>query len=345
MSLTKTFCLCALLLCCTTQSRSQLTPPKTSSSAPTEFVEVAPGVKLQVLDWGGTGRPVVLLAGLGGTAHAFDAFAEKLRLTFHVYGITRRGYGASSAPEPFDENYSADRLGTDVLAVLDTLRLDHPILIGHSFAGEELSFIGNTHPERVAGLVYLDAGGRFALSDPSAGDALLDMAEARRQLKIVIDGLAENSVDDQAPVSPEQQKQALAELLANLPALQKDLEATQAEVAAPRSDPSSEKTERAKSRQGKIDLAVFTGQRRFTTIRCPALIIFPSPHRQPPGVTGAALANAEARDIAAIESKARLFRAIPNVKVVLIPHASHSVFDSNQAEVLREIAAFSATLP
>src|ERR1700733_3556936 len=42
-------------------------------SAPksTRFVEVEKGVKLEVLDWGGTGRPVVLLAGLGNTAHAF----------------------------------------------------------------------------------------------------------------------------------------------------------------------------------------------------------------------------------------------------------------------------------
>jgi pimeloyl-ACP methyl ester carboxylesterase len=171
------------------------------------------------------------------------------------------------------------------------------------------------------------------------------MAEARRLLKIVIDGLSENSVDDQAPVSAEQQMQAIAELLQNMPALQKDLKTTQAEVAVRPADSSAAKTDRAKSRQGRIDLAVFTGQRRFTTIRCPALVIFPSPQRQPPGLTGAALASAETRDIAAVESRARLFRAIPNVKVVLIPHATHGVFDSNPADVLRSIAAFSATLP
>jgi non-heme chloroperoxidase len=299
-----------------------------------------------VLDWGGTGRPVVLLAGLGGTAHAFDAFARKLTLTFHVYGITRRGYGASTAPEPFAENYTAERLGEDVVAVLDTLRIERPILIGHSFAGEELSFIGNRHPERVAGLVYLDAGGRFALSSPTAGDTLLDMAEARRLLKIVIDGVAENSLDDQEPISPEQQNQAIAELLKALPSVQKDLETTQAGVATlPAGSSGAAKIDRAKSRQGKIDLAVFTGQRRFTTLYCPALVIFPSPHQQPPNLTGAALARAEARDIETIESRASLFRAIPSVKVVLIPHATHAVFDSNQGDVLREILAFSATLP
>ena len=62
------------------------------------FVTVAPDLRLEVLDWGGTGRAVVLLPGLGDTAHVFDDFATKLTSVYHVYGVTRRGYGASSAP-------------------------------------------------------------------------------------------------------------------------------------------------------------------------------------------------------------------------------------------------------
>jgi pimeloyl-ACP methyl ester carboxylesterase len=77
------------------------------------FVTVEPNVKLEVLDWGGTGRPMVLLAGLGNTAHVFEDLARDLRANYHVYGITRRGFGRSSAP---DAGYSADRLGDDVLA-------------------------------------------------------------------------------------------------------------------------------------------------------------------------------------------------------------------------------------
>jgi pimeloyl-ACP methyl ester carboxylesterase len=50
-----------------------------------------------VLDWGGSGQPLVLLTGLGDNAHVFDKFAPKLTASYHVYGITRRGYGASSA--------------------------------------------------------------------------------------------------------------------------------------------------------------------------------------------------------------------------------------------------------
>jgi len=48
------------------------------SPHPVQFVTVEPGVRLEVLDCGGSGRPIVLLAGLGMTAHVFDGFAEKL---------------------------------------------------------------------------------------------------------------------------------------------------------------------------------------------------------------------------------------------------------------------------
>jgi pimeloyl-ACP methyl ester carboxylesterase len=106
------------------------------------FVTVDQDVKLQVLDWGGTGRPVVLLTGLGDTAHEFDKFAPKLTGAYHVYGITRRGFGTSSAPAPTSANYTADRLGDDVLAVIDSLKLNRPVLVGHSLSGEEESPAG-----------------------------------------------------------------------------------------------------------------------------------------------------------------------------------------------------------
>ena len=119
-----------------------------------QLVAVEEGVRLEVLDWGGAGRPVVLLAGLGFTAHVFDGFAEKLTDSFHVYGITRRGYGASSRPAA---NYTEERLAEDDLRVFDALKLVAPIMAGHSVSGNELSQLGIHHSERIGGLVYFDA--------------------------------------------------------------------------------------------------------------------------------------------------------------------------------------------
>ena len=63
-----------------------------------KFITVDQDVQLEVLDWGGSGRAIVLLAGGGNTAHVFDVFAPKLSDCCHVYGVTRRGYGKSSHP-------------------------------------------------------------------------------------------------------------------------------------------------------------------------------------------------------------------------------------------------------
>jgi len=144
-----------------------------------QLISVDENVKLEVLDWGGTGRSVVLLAALGNTAHVYDDFAPKLAGMYHVYGITRRGYGASSAP---DFGYSADRLGDDVLAVIDALKLDRPVLAGNSLAGEELSSVGSRHPERVAGLIYLDAAYSYAYYDRTQGDLFFDLIDLERKL-------------------------------------------------------------------------------------------------------------------------------------------------------------------
>jgi pimeloyl-ACP methyl ester carboxylesterase len=120
----------------------------------TTFVTVDDGVQLEVLDWGGSGPPVVLLAGLGDTAHVFDDFAPMLTTRHRVLGITRRAHGRSSAPS---SGYTFLRLAGDVVRVIDTLGIGRPVIVGHSFAGEELNVLGSRYATRIAGLLYLDA--------------------------------------------------------------------------------------------------------------------------------------------------------------------------------------------
>lgn len=117
-------------------------------------VAVAPDVELEVLDWGGSGTPLVFLAGLQLNAHTFDDFAPRFTDTHRVVGITRRGHGASSWP---DSGYTRDSLVDDIRAALDSLGLERVILAGHSMGGEEMTRLAADHPERVAGLIYIDA--------------------------------------------------------------------------------------------------------------------------------------------------------------------------------------------
>jgi non-heme chloroperoxidase len=118
------------------------------------FVSVAPGVRLEVLDWGGTGPPLVFLSGLQDVAHGFDDFAPEFTSDHHVLAITRRGYGASSQPR---SGYDLAGRVADLRAVLDSLKLRRVSLVGHSIAGDELTAFAGTYPDRIISLIYLDA--------------------------------------------------------------------------------------------------------------------------------------------------------------------------------------------
>jgi len=144
------------MMCLVSPVASQ-TPPATwvdPSPHARRLVEVASGVQVEVLDWGGAGRPLVLLAALGQTAHIYDDWAPRLARDYRVIGITRRGFGQSSAPPT---GYSTERLAQDVLAVISSERLEGPVLVGNGLAGEEMSWIGAHGSERIAALVYVDA--------------------------------------------------------------------------------------------------------------------------------------------------------------------------------------------
>jgi pimeloyl-ACP methyl ester carboxylesterase len=157
-----------------------------------QMVTVEPGVQLEVLDWGGSGTPLIFLAGAGDTAHRFDNFAPQFTKQHRVYGITRRGSGASSQPAPANGNYSADHLGDDVLAVMKALHIDRPVLVGHSMAGEEMSSIGSRFPDKVPGLIYLDAATDFALYDPTHPLLVTEMND----IKTRIDEIEAGGVDE-----------------------------------------------------------------------------------------------------------------------------------------------------
>jgi pimeloyl-ACP methyl ester carboxylesterase len=117
-------------------------------------------VRLEVLDWGGAGPAIVLLAGSGGTAHIYDDLAPQLVGSFHTIGITRRGHGASSRAAD-TATYTLDPLTVDIRTVLDSLGIRRASLVGHSIAGAEITRFAARWPDRVEKLVYLDSAHDF----------------------------------------------------------------------------------------------------------------------------------------------------------------------------------------
>lgn len=297
-----------------------------------QLVNVEEGVRLEVADWGGSGRPLILLGGLGATYHEFDTLAPKLTGKYHVLGITRRGFGGSSSPAT---GYSADRLGDDVVAVIDSLKLGRPVLVGHSMAGEELSSVGSRHPEKVAGLIYLEAAYSYAFYDPSVGDLVLDSIQLRKDLLGLLPG---NGRPDQ--------KQLAKELVQSVTQVERELRERQEDMkdmTDPPRPPAGEPSTVPIPIQG-----IFAGEQKYTQIHGPVLAIFALPHDMkdfykddPEGQ-----AKAEREDLVRTGAQAKAFEAgVPNARVVRIAHASHFIFGSNEADVLREMNAFIGGLP
>lgn len=296
--------------------------PRDTSPHKVRFVPVDRGVKLEVLDWGGTGRALVLLTGQGATAHVFDEFALNFIAHHHVYGITRRGYGFSDKPQPTARNYDANRLGDDVLAVIDALKLNRPFIAGHSIAGEELSSIGSRHPERVAGLIYLDAHGPAAFYDPAVGGYEVDRAELRRRL------------NDLSTVDPQLEKVQLQELQQSgllqrfehqAGLMSKNLES----LPPPAPNASAAPPDSIAIHNEAMD----KGERPFTDVKGPILVIAAAPHDRFKGKPPKDYER-ETQRLAALEKR------LPNARVVRIPFASHFIYESNEAQVVREMNAF-----
>jgi non-heme chloroperoxidase len=90
------------------------------------------------------------------------------------------------------------------------------------------------------------------------------------------------------------------------------------------------------------------GRERFTTIHTPALVIFADEDNLVPGDDAQSRAQA-VRQALMKRTKEQQYEAfarqVPSAHLVRIPHATHMVFQSNEADVLREMNAFIATLP
>lgn len=153
-----------------------------ASTPVVRMVEAAPSVQLEVLDWGGTGPDVVLLAGQGHTAHVYDAFAPRLAEHARVLAVTRRGYGASTHA---NGGYDLHTLARDLVAVCDSLGLARPVLAGHALAGSEMAFFAAVAPGRARAMIFIDAA-----YDQSLMPEINDMAPAPPPARPSADDLA-----------------------------------------------------------------------------------------------------------------------------------------------------------
>jgi non-heme chloroperoxidase len=291
------------------------------------FVAVSPGVSLEVLDWGGSGPPLVFLSGLQDVAHGFDDFAPRFTDRHHVLAITRRGYGASSqTPSGYD---LATRVA-DLEAVLDSLRLERVVLIGHSIAGDELTAFAGAYPTRVSGLVYFDA----AYDHTGVTELLGESAPWPRML----------APDSASPAAV----QAYTRRAYGMHIPEAQLR------AIGRYDASGRLT--ANVTPGVIDALVLAGcgHPDYSAVHAPVLAIcavvdsatqiFPAWSTLGSADRAAGRRFTESLQRWAAGERARLRRELPAARVLELHGANHYVFDSNPADVTGAMQAFLSEL-
>jgi pimeloyl-ACP methyl ester carboxylesterase len=131
---------------------------------PSQFVDIGGGVTVHLRDEGPKDAPAILLLhGSNADLHTWEPWAAALKGEYRVIRFDQVGHGLTG-PDP-QHDYSRDNYAADVLEVADKLELDRFILGGNSMGGKHALAFAAAHPDRVAGLVLVDASGGPMLED------------------------------------------------------------------------------------------------------------------------------------------------------------------------------------
>lgn len=115
------------------------------------FVIVGDGTRIAYRFDGDVGRPVLVLSNsIATTLHMWDRQVGELAKHFRVLRYDFRGHGGSSAPVGA---YSLDRLGRDVIELLDALGIGRAHFLGLSLGGFVGQWLGIHAPERIDRLI------------------------------------------------------------------------------------------------------------------------------------------------------------------------------------------------
>jgi len=110
----------------------------------------------------GKGTTIVLVPGLGSQRMQWMPTARKLIANHKVVLVDLPGHGDSPMPDPFSLEAAAELLD----GVLAKQNPDSTIVVGHALGGMLAVMAAKAHPERVKGVVVIDASLKFPMSIP-----------------------------------------------------------------------------------------------------------------------------------------------------------------------------------
>jgi len=137
-------------------------------------------VPLYYREYGDAGPSLILLHGLFGSSANWGSIARALGGQFRVIVPDLRNHGRSPHAEPMD--YAA--MAEDVQALIDTLGLERPLVVGHSMGGKVAMRLALASPGEVAGIGVVDIAPvayDHDFSDVFAGFEAVDLAAIRER--------------------------------------------------------------------------------------------------------------------------------------------------------------------
>jgi N-formylmaleamate deformylase len=129
------------------------------------------GVRLHVLSYGGGGPDVVVLPGITSPAITWDFVARRLAHSARLHVVDLRGRGLSDEAS----GYALAHYASDAIALVRSMALDRPILLGHSLGARIAAAAAVREPGLAGGLVLVDPplSGRGREPYPTTLDAFL----------------------------------------------------------------------------------------------------------------------------------------------------------------------------
>jgi pimeloyl-ACP methyl ester carboxylesterase len=114
------------------------------------------GTRLRMIDTG-TGTPVVFIHGFGASMYGWRyQLPVVVAAGYRVVVIDNRGFGFSDKPAHGYANAAYAKL---IVSLLDSLGIASAVLVGHSMGGAIAAEVALAYPDRVRGMVLIDAAG------------------------------------------------------------------------------------------------------------------------------------------------------------------------------------------
>lgn len=118
-----------------------------------DTVSVINGINIHYTRTGGDKPPLVMLHGLTACGDCWTEIARLMEKDFDIIMPDARGHGESDTP---DVGYSYEDYANDVIGLLKSLKLNSPVLLGHSMGGMTALLTAKMNPGSACALVLAD---------------------------------------------------------------------------------------------------------------------------------------------------------------------------------------------